>query len=192
MCSTAMLCVDAAEAQSAADACVRHGVTNILNYTPASNLSLPSSVRCLDGLASSQEIPRTRASRYKDDFEERECLGRGGFGSGWCARNRVDGRLYAIKKVMLPKSSAPDEASHWMLHEVQAMATLECHPNIVRYHGSWLDEDEADSGEESDEETWGEVSDRETQADSTSYGSRCESGGSSEEMWDRGDANTCS
>eukprot|EP00004_Rigifila_ramosa_P017586 TRINITY_DN4283_c0_g1_i5.p1 TRINITY_DN4283_c0_g1~~TRINITY_DN4283_c0_g1_i5.p1 ORF type:complete len:946 (-),score=165.18 TRINITY_DN4283_c0_g1_i5:99-2936(-) len=40
-------------------------------------------------------------SRYFADFEEIALLGKGGFGSVFSARNRLDGHLYAIKKVVL-------------------------------------------------------------------------------------------
>lgn len=40
-------------------------------------------------------------SRYRTDFEEVEFLGKGGFGEVVKARNRLDGRSYAISKVEL-------------------------------------------------------------------------------------------
>ncbi|KAI9347247.1 hypothetical protein BDR26DRAFT_69858 [Obelidium mucronatum] len=40
-------------------------------------------------------------SRYKNEFEELSCLGKGGFGIVYRARNRLDGIEYAIKKVKL-------------------------------------------------------------------------------------------
>ncbi len=39
------------------------------------------------------------SSRYFDDFEEIECIGRGGFGSVYKVKNKLDDRFYAIKKV---------------------------------------------------------------------------------------------
>ncbi len=38
-------------------------------------------------------------SRYFNDFEEIECVGRGGFGSVYKVKNKLDDRFYAIKKV---------------------------------------------------------------------------------------------
>jgi serine/threonine protein kinase len=36
-------------------------------------------------------------SRYKNDFEELEKIGEGGFGRVYRARHKLDGRVYAIK-----------------------------------------------------------------------------------------------
>ncbi|KAG9310494.1 hypothetical protein JVU11DRAFT_9640, partial [Chiua virens] len=41
------------------------------------------------------------ASRWKEDWEELELLGRGAFGSVVKARNRIDSRTYAVKKIRL-------------------------------------------------------------------------------------------
>jgi len=47
--------------------------------------------------------PRATArSRYRDEFEELEFLGKGGGGQVVKARNRLDGSLYAVKKIRLP------------------------------------------------------------------------------------------
>ena len=66
-------------------------------------------------------------------------------------KNRLDGRRYAIKRVCLkhldPMNAgtadyhvASEDAQNWRmnLREVRAMASLE-HPNLVRYHQSWLE-----------------------------------------------------
>ncbi|KAF9920215.1 hypothetical protein BGZ65_011438, partial [Modicella reniformis] len=54
-------------------------------------------------------------SRYKSDFEEIEFLGRGGFGEVVQARNKLDGRFYAIKKIKLdPKDNV---TNHKILRE---------------------------------------------------------------------------
>lgn len=47
-------------------------------------------------------------SRYKEEFEEIEMLGEGGFGSVFEARNKLDGKRYAIKKIKLANIH-PDE-----------------------------------------------------------------------------------
>lgn len=40
--------------------------------------------------------------RYLTDFEPVQCLGRGGFGVVFEARNKVDDCNYAIKRIRLP------------------------------------------------------------------------------------------
>lgn len=40
-------------------------------------------------------------SRFKEEFEEIDELGKGGFGSVYEVRNKLDGRRYAIKKIQL-------------------------------------------------------------------------------------------
>jgi serine/threonine protein kinase len=42
------------------------------------------------------------SSRYLEDFEPVHCLGKGGFGVVFEARNKIDDCLYAIKRIKLP------------------------------------------------------------------------------------------
>lgn len=85
-----------------------------------------------------------RYSRYTSDFVEVGFLGRGGFGSVYHARNRLDGVDYAVKKVVLKNEmfrkiqDGGIEAFNRILCEVQTMAKLE-HGNIVRYYGGWIE-----------------------------------------------------
>lgn len=53
--------------------------------------------------------PKASGSRYRSEFEELEFLGRGGGGQVVKARNRLDGSLYAIKKVRLPNDKASEQ-----------------------------------------------------------------------------------
>lgn len=78
-------------------------------------------------------------SRYKNDFDEGVVLGKGGFGQVVKARNKLDGRVYAVKKI----SATPSTLSH-ILQEVVLLSRLN-HQYVVRYYTVWL-EDEADSG----------------------------------------------
>jgi len=86
------------------------------------------------------------ASRYGRDFEEIAQLGKGGFGSVFRCRNRLDGHEYAVKRIRL--SSAP----HWrakllkVIREVKVLADLD-HQRIVRYHQAWLEENDGDDRE---------------------------------------------
>ncbi|KAL7420932.1 eukaryotic translation initiation factor 2-alpha kinase [Cryptotrichosporon argae] len=76
-----------------------------------------------------------RTSRYRTDFEEVEFLGKGGFGEVVKARNRLDGRSYAIKKVKL----RPEDNEQKVFREVNSLSRVS-HQYIVRYYGCWLEE----------------------------------------------------
>ncbi|KAM9842412.1 eukaryotic translation initiation factor 2-alpha kinase 3 isoform 1-T2 [Aulostomus maculatus] len=72
-------------------------------------------------------------SRYLTDFEPVQCLGRGGFGVVFEARNKVDDCNYAIKRIRLPNRQLAREK---VMREVKALAKLE-HPGIIRYFNAW-------------------------------------------------------
>uniref|UniRef100_A0A3B4AEJ2 Eukaryotic translation initiation factor 2-alpha kinase 3 n=1 Tax=Periophthalmus magnuspinnatus TaxID=409849 RepID=A0A3B4AEJ2_9GOBI len=72
-------------------------------------------------------------SRYLTDFEPVQCLGRGGFGVVFEARNKVDDCNYAIKRIRLPSR---EQAREKVMREVKALAKLE-HPGIIRYFNAW-------------------------------------------------------
>ena len=61
-------------------------------------------------------------------------IGQGGFGRVYKVRNKVDNSIYAIKKLVINYN---DPQSKKMLKEVAFLSKLN-HPNIVRYHQSWL------------------------------------------------------
>ncbi|KAG9057226.1 hypothetical protein FS842_008151 [Serendipita sp. 407] len=82
----------------------------------------------------SQVVGPQRASRYQEDWEELEFLGKGGFGSVVKARNKLDGRIYAIKKVKLRGTENDDR----IFREVNALSRLN-HRYIVRYYATWLE-----------------------------------------------------
>ncbi|MCO5566088.1 hypothetical protein L7F22_019764 [Adiantum nelumboides] len=73
-------------------------------------------------------------SRYENDFEELQLLGKGAYGSVFRARNKLDGRDYAIKKIRLSASAENDEKT---LREITALSRLS-HQNIVRYVTCWI------------------------------------------------------
>ena len=85
-------------------------------------------------------------SRYHNDFEEISMLGKGGFGSVVKSKNRLDGRIYAIKKVLLDEdkrrrslsveeNESQDEIVNNMklLREVTTLSRLQ-HQHVVRYY----------------------------------------------------------
>jgi translation initiation factor 2-alpha kinase 4 len=75
-------------------------------------------------------------SRYHQDFDETGQLGRGGFGQVVKARNKLDGRLYAIKKISQTSAAALKDT----LSETMLLSRLN-HSYVVRYYTAWLEED---------------------------------------------------
>lgn len=73
-------------------------------------------------------------SRYASDFEEITILGKGAFGQVVKARNLLDSRYYAIKKVKQTESKLAS-----ILSEVMLLASLN-HKYVVRYYAAWLEE----------------------------------------------------
>ncbi|XP_041983148.1 eukaryotic translation initiation factor 2-alpha kinase-like [Aricia agestis] len=74
--------------------------------------------------------------RFDSDFEPLMCLGKGGFGVVFKAKNKIDHCLYAVKRITLPRTESKRQR---VLREVLALATLE-HEHIVRYFNSWIEE----------------------------------------------------
>lgn len=74
-------------------------------------------------------------SRYKEDFVEEGRLGRGGFGEVVKARKKLDGQIYAIKKI----SQRSQDGLTEVLKEVRLLSQLS-HPAVVRYYNTWLEE----------------------------------------------------
>ena len=106
-------------------------------------------------------------SRYRNDFEELQLLGKGGFGAVYKVRNRVDKLLYAVKKIRLRRRGA--EENRRIIREVSTIGMLH-HSYIVRYYQAWIEaEEEGDSGEGGD--AWRVEDDNEAGSDwlSSSY-----------------------
>jgi hypothetical protein len=70
--------------------------------------------------------------RYLLDFEEILVLGEGTFSTVSCARHRVDGTLYAVKRLNSAIVSASQGAL--LVREVAALSALVDCPYIIRYH----------------------------------------------------------
>ncbi|KAI3342282.1 kinase-like domain-containing protein [Ustulina deusta] len=90
-------------------------------------------------------LPPPHQSHYKSSFREDRLLGRGGFGKVYQCYNLLDQKTYAVKKIVLPGkrvkcfSDGRHDDLGDVLREVKAMAVLD-HPNIVRYHATWVEE----------------------------------------------------
>ena len=66
-------------------------------------------------------------SRYAHDFVEEGRLGKGGFGEVVKARQKLDGQIYAIKKITQKSSAQLDD----VLKEARLLSQLN-HPSVVR------------------------------------------------------------
>lgn len=88
-------------------------------------------------------------SRYATDFEEIAVLGKGAYGQVVKARNTLDSRYYAIKKIR-----HTEEKLSSILGEVMLLASLN-HQYVVRYYAAWLEEDFLDENaiDSSDDES---------------------------------------
>nr|POE65092.1 eif-2-alpha kinase gcn2 [Quercus suber] len=74
-------------------------------------------------------------SRYATDFTEINRLGKGGFGEVVRARNKLDGGIFAVKKI----KQAPQLLDK-VLSEVMLLHRLN-HPYVVRYFSTWVEND---------------------------------------------------
>ena len=102
-----------------------------------------------DGDAAEQNT----SSRYQTDFVEIAHLGKGGGGEVVQAINRLDRRVYAIKKVLLEGATIQNEK---LRREVTTISMMS-HKNIVRYYQAWVErgdqeEDVDDDKPNSDQE----------------------------------------
>ncbi|KAF6143812.1 hypothetical protein GIB67_016733 [Kingdonia uniflora] len=76
------------------------------------------------------------SSRYRNDFEELSSLGHGGFGHVALCKNKLDGRQYAVKKILLKDKSLPVDDR--ILREVATLSRLQ-HQHVVRYYQAWFE-----------------------------------------------------
>ena len=76
-------------------------------------------------------------SRYANDFEEIEEIGRGGFGVVFKAKHLLDENIYAIKKIKLRQGQNQDENKR-ILREINHLSRLN-NQFIVRYFQTWIE-----------------------------------------------------
>ncbi|GFQ08376.1 wee1-like protein kinase [Phtheirospermum japonicum] len=76
-------------------------------------------------------------ARYRSDFHEIEKIGSGNFSHVFKVLKRIDGCMYAVKHSM--KQLHHDMERRKALMEVQALAALGYHENIVSYYSSWFE-----------------------------------------------------
>ncbi|KAL9686109.1 hypothetical protein QQ045_023564 [Rhodiola kirilowii] len=76
-------------------------------------------------------------SRYHTDFHEIEQIGTGNFSRVQKVLKRLDGCVYAVK--VSTRTLRQDSERRKALMEVQAMAALGSHENLVGYYSSWFE-----------------------------------------------------
>ncbi|XP_037384120.1 interferon-induced, double-stranded RNA-activated protein kinase [Talpa occidentalis] len=75
-----------------------------------------------------EENKYTVDERFADSFKDIEHIGSGAYSQVFKARHKIDGKIYAVKRV---------KYDCWEVErEVQALATFD-HPNIVHYYDCW-------------------------------------------------------
>lgn len=100
-------------------------------------LSSTSSIALTSGRSRRDSIAHGAGlMRYANEFQELGRLGKGGFGEVFKARNKLDGQLYAVKKITQNSPAALSD----VLSETILLSRLN-HPNVVRYFNTWLEED---------------------------------------------------
>jgi len=75
--------------------------------------------------------------RIVTEFEEVRLLGEGTFSTVICARHRLDGTLFAIKRIR--EGIVSERQGHTLLREVNALAALQGCEQVVKYHSCWID-----------------------------------------------------
>jgi hypothetical protein len=76
--------------------------------------------------------------RYYTDFEEVALLGEGTFSTVFAVRHRLDGLLYAVKKIKEKINS--ENHQNLLLKEICSLSylnSLQC-PNIIQFYSSWI------------------------------------------------------
>ena len=84
---------------------------------------------------------------FETMFSRVRLLGRGATANVWLVRHRWDGELYAIKKMWVPRKRA-EKIGRGLLRawrETRIMAQIGSSSGIVRYFGSWVEQDPLDS-----------------------------------------------
>ncbi|KAL0232279.1 hypothetical protein PCE1_002621 [Barthelona sp. PCE] len=76
--------------------------------------------------------------RFQRDFIVMNTLGKGAFGSVFQVRNRIDGCIYAVKRIPFKQKIHDSTHVKMILREIRTLSSLN-HPNVVRYFGSWIE-----------------------------------------------------
>ena len=77
-------------------------------------------------------------SRYQREFTQIEHLSSGAFGHVYLTKNKLDGKRYAVKKVVFSAKGFSNSSVNLVVREVRCLANCN-HPNCIRYYTSWLE-----------------------------------------------------
>ncbi|KAG9336525.1 hypothetical protein JZ751_002872 [Albula glossodonta] len=83
-------------------------------------------------------------SRYYNEFEELQLLGKGAFGAVIKVQNNLDGCYYAVKRIQVNPAS---KQFRRIKGEVTLLSRLN-HENIVRYYNAWIEKHELSAAAE--------------------------------------------
>ncbi|XP_074548243.1 eIF-2-alpha kinase GCN2 [Halichoeres trimaculatus] len=81
-------------------------------------------------------------SRYFNEFEELQMLGKGAFGAVIKVQNKLDGCYYAVKRIQVNPAT---KQFRRIKGEVTLLSRLN-HENIVRYYNAWIERHESPTG----------------------------------------------
>lgn len=109
----------------------------------------PAGFNALSGLHAPVQLqlhgyPSLQTDRYAREFSELTIVGKGGYGKVYKAKHKLDGSLYAVKRIPVSAAKYAKIQEHQstelenMLQEVRSLARFD-HANIVRYHNAWLE-----------------------------------------------------
>lgn len=136
-------------------AVVPEGVTQALVTRPPQNMTMnippqPStSFEYMSGISAPIELhlrgyPGLQTDRYAREFSQLDVVGKGGYGKVYKAKHKLDGTIYAVKRIPISPAKLARVQEHGpqelegMLEEVRSLARFE-HMNVVRYHNAWLE-----------------------------------------------------
>jgi hypothetical protein len=81
-------------------------------------------------------------SRYEQDFEQLEFLGKGNFGTVYKCMHKLDGLLYAIKQIKLnPRNVHTKEKALQEAYTLAISSMNNDNAYVIRYYGVWIEND---------------------------------------------------
>lgn len=111
--------------------------TSSSNSTDISDRNNDEVNKGMDMFQMSSILPN-ETSRYQSEFHVLELLGEGASGQVWKVKNKLDRRIYAVKKIILASRNV--DINRRIKREVTTISRL-FHKNVVRYYAAWIEND---------------------------------------------------